>query len=388
MTAVVAAHSSFRNSSEAADDIARQFAAGIEGEPDAIILFASASHDFSELLQRLDARCRPRLLVGSSSAGEFTDKHLATGAVSALAIRSDELRLSASIGEGISIDAAAAASQLVAGFIGVDGNGFRYRAALIMTDALAGRAQQVVEQLTTLTAGRYLFAGGGAGDDANFRKTHVFLGTKVFEDAIVALEFLSNKPIGIGVGHGWEPASASMRATEVDGMRLVSLNGLPAVEAFEAHAGSSGQTFDRNDPMPFFLHNILGVDTGTGFRLRVPLALLENGSILCAAEIPDQARVHIMKTNAESAISAAMRATAAAVDALGQHKPAAAFFFDCVATRLRTGNAFEYELASVARVLDGAPFVGCNTYGQIARSEGQFSGFHNCTAVVMVLPEE
>jgi len=33
-----------------------------------------------------------------------------------------------------------------------------------------------------------------------------------------------------------------------------------------------------------------------------------------------------------------------------------------------------------------AGFVGCNTYGQIARAEGQFGGFHNCTAVVCVLP--
>ncbi len=50
------------------------------------------------------------------------------------------------------------------------------------------------------------------------------------------------------------------------------------------------------------------------------------------------------------------------------------------------GEVFGFELDSVARVLGGAQLVGCNTYGQIARAEGQFGGFHNCTAVVMVLP--
>jgi hypothetical protein len=30
--------------------------------------------------------------------------------------------------------------------------------------------------------------------------------------------------------------------------------------------------------------------------------------------------------------------------------------------------------------------TGCNTHGQIARAEGQFEGFHNCTAVVCLLP--
>jgi hypothetical protein len=34
----------------------------------------------------------------------------------------------------------------------------------------------------------------------------------------------------------------------------------------------------------------------------------------------------------------------------------------------------------------GQRHAGCNTFGQIARGEGQFSGFHNCTAVVCIIP--
>ena len=41
---------------------------------------------------------------------------------------------------------------------------------------------------------------------------------------------------------------------------------------------------------------------------------------------------------------------------------------------------------AVADALGSSNFAGCNTYGQIARAEGQFSGFHNCTAVVFVIP--
>ena len=79
-------------------------------------------------------------------------------------------------------------------------------------------------------------------------------------------------------------------------------------------------------------------------------------------------------------------ATEAAVANLGGSQPGSALVFDCVATRLRIGDAFGLELESVGRTLNGAHFVGCNTYGQLARAEGQFGGFHNCTAVVMVLP--
>ena len=84
---------------------------------------------------------------------------------------------------------------------------------------------------------------------------------------------------------------------------------------------------------------------------------------------------------------AAEQATRSALEALGGRRPGAALVFDCVATRLRIGRAFEDELKACARCSSPAGFVGCNTYGQIARAEGQFGGFHNCTAVVCVLPQ-
>jgi hypothetical protein len=166
----------------------------------------------------------------------------------------------------------------------------------------------------------------------------------------------------------------------------VSLNGAPAVEAFEAHARATGQKFDRRDPLPFFLHNVIGIRSGGQHRLRVPLGVAEDGSVTCAANVPEGSVVHIMKTSTASAVQAARQATEAAIGALEGARPSAAFVFDCVATRLRIGGAFQDELQACAGLLAPAGFVGCNTYGQIARAEGQFEGFHNCTAVVCVLP--
>jgi hypothetical protein len=178
-----------------------------------------------------------------------------------------------------------------------------------------------------------------------------------------------------------------MRVTEAHGNRLVSLNGTPAVHLFQEHAEVTGQRFDLKDALPFFLHNVIGIRSGEGYRLRVPLAVEDDGSILCAAAVPEGCVIHFMKTSNASAVLAARHATSAALRALGGARPAAAFVFDCVATRLRLGRDFENELDACARLLEPAGFVGCNTYGQIARAEGQFSGFHNCTAVVCVLPE-
>ncbi len=298
------------------------------------------------------------------------------------------MRFSIGLGRDLSVDPTAAARRVVEGFQGQKAVELPmpYHSALVLTDALAGHSDLVVEALTLATGGNYRFFGGGAGDDARFEKTWVFAGTEAFTDALVALEINSLQPVGIGVSHGWVPAADALRVTQVDGVRLISLNSMPAVDAFEEHALATGQAFDRADPLPFFLHNVLGIEESDGYRLRVPLGVQADGSIVCAAAIPDRSIVRMMKTSQESASLAAEQATRAALEALGDNRPSAALVFDCVATRLRLGIGFDDELSACAGILAPAPYVGCNTHGQIARAEGQFGGFHNCTAVVCVFP--
>lgn len=387
MTETFATVTAESDSKAAGTQLGRAIREGLHGQaPHAVIVFASAQHDYGAMLRALAEHSGTDVIAGSSSAGEFSHQMRGEGYVSALALRSDQMSFSVGIGRNLSADPAAAADAVVASFRGLSGRSMPYRAALVITDALAGHSDAVVEHLTMRTGGNYSFVGGGAGDDGRFQKTHVFAGTEAATNAVVALEMQSMRAIGIGVSHGWIPGSAGYRVTESDGMRLVSLNGEPAFDAFEAYAAATNQSFDRQDPLPFFLHNIIGIASNGEHRLRVPLGVHADGSIACAAAVPTGSIVHIMKTTQESAVHAAEQATRAALEALGNQRPSAALVFDCVATRLRLGKAFGQELDACAALLQPASFVGCNTYGQIARAEGQFGGFHNCTAVVCAFP--
>ena len=376
------------DSTKAGAELGHRLRAGLDGEvPDAVIVFASSQHDYPALLRALARESGTHTIVGSSSAGEFSSTENGQGQTSAMAIRSDQMKFAVGLGRDLSKDPGAAARQVATTFTGVSTSKHPYRSALVMTDALAGHADAVVEELTVATRGNYRFFGGGAGDDGRFQKTHVFAGTEAVSDAIVALEMLSNRPIGVGVSHGWVAGSEGLRVTEVDGTRLMGLNGMPAADAIAEYAAETKQDFNRADPMPFFLHNILGIRDDGQYRLRVPLAVHEDGSLSLAAEVPPGSIVHVMKTTDQSAVLAAEQAMRAAIAALNGAKAGAALVFDCVATRLRLGRAFDDELKACAQMLHPASFIGCNTYGQIARAEGQFGGFHNCTAVVCVLPE-
>lgn len=258
-------------------------AAAFAGESaDAAIVFASAIYDYPVLLKEVIAACSPKILVGCSSAGEFTGATPSGSSACGVAIRSTELGFGVGLGRGIAKDRLSAAKQVAGTFRGTSDSSYHYRSALLLTDALAGYTEEFLEHLTVATAGRYQVFGGGAGDDAKFSRTHVFCGEEAVTDAAVALEILSHKPLGIGVSHGWDPASPAMLVTEADGMRLVSLNTTPAAEIFQEHAESKGQSFDAVNPLPFFLHNIIGIQTDDGYKLRVPLAVEADGAIISA----------------------------------------------------------------------------------------------------------
>lgn len=389
MTDIAVASTEHRDR-EAGADLAEQLRRTLNGgAPDAVIVFASAQNDYEALLAALQQGCSPAHLIGCSSAGEFTNESDGTGRTSAIALRSSDMRFSAAFARSLSENREDAARQLVQGFAGLESVEYRYRTALVFVDALVGHADDFIDQLTLATGGMYRLAGGGAGDDGRFRQTHVFHGTTAHADAAVALEILSNKPIGIGARHGWSPVGDTMRVTEAAQSCVVSFNVAPAIEAFDEHAASTSQRFDHDDPLPFFLHNIVGVKTDEGHKLRVPLGISPDGGIVCAAEIPTGTTAQIMWTAATSAAEAAASATRDAVRQVRAtgHTPAGAIFLDCVATRLRLGQDFDQELDAVASELGSTPFAGFNSYGQIVRAEGQFSGFHNCTAVVVVIPD-
>ncbi|HXH31797.1 MAG TPA: FIST N-terminal domain-containing protein [Bacteriovoracaceae bacterium] len=389
MTESTVAYCDLTNSNEAGIALGEQINKEMNGNsPDIVIVFASSKYNYKELLQSIKNSCKAKLIMGCSSAGEFVGGKKGEGAVSVLAIRSSSMHFNVCLGKDLRVDRTSAAKELTNSLVGKTKPSFKYRTILLLADALAGHTDELIQQLTTLTAGTYQFFGGGAGDDAKFSSTHVFFGTEAITDAVVGLEILSHSPLGIGVKHGWAPSSKIMRVTEADGMKLVSLNSIPAAEVFEEHAEATGQKFDLANPMPFFLHNALGIQTEGGYKLRVPLSVQPDGSLMCASNIPVGASVCIMKTTSNSSIEAAKIAVESALEQLQGRKPKAALFFDCVASRLRMGGDFGLELATLEKSLgENTQIAGCNSYGQIARVEGQFSGFHNCTAVVCIIPD-
>ena len=200
------------------DDIRVQIRTGLGTVPDAVILFASARFEYEVLLRAFREHCPVE--------GRWARRPAVSSPVTATArasrARWESPRPTWSSGTQSDeawpeIAARPPGSRSASSFAGVGAYEYPHRCALVMTDALAGHADELVEALTELTSGEYQFVGGGAGDDGRFQRTHVFHGASATTDAVVALEILSKKPIGVGVAHGWVPAGELHRVTEARG---------------------------------------------------------------------------------------------------------------------------------------------------------------------------
>ena len=98
--------------------------------PDVLILFISPKYNASALLSSVKEACSPKVMMGCSSAGEFTNHSQGVGQASAVAIRSDEMRFACGIGRGIKSNRSEVARSIVASFKGLDQQTSGYSSAL------------------------------------------------------------------------------------------------------------------------------------------------------------------------------------------------------------------------------------------------------------------
>jgi methyl-accepting chemotaxis protein len=134
--------------------------------------------------------------------------------------------------------------------------------------------------------------------------------------------------------------------------------------------------------------NELGIIVGgKATRARAPLSVGKDGSITCAAEIPQGAYVAILDGKPDAMVAAAERAATEGLTNLQGQKPAGVLLFDCICRGLILKNQFQREIDAVRKVVGDVPVAGFLTYGEIASFSGRVESWHNTTAVALVIPE-
>jgi methyl-accepting chemotaxis protein len=378
---------------EAAEKIARDIHRKLDGsDPALIVAFASTTQPLSELMPALASEFPGAVLLGASTAGEFTENGDAKNSVAVFGLAGD-YRVVAGMGTGLKANVEAAVQQAVSD-LPPSIEGYPHRTALVLLDPFAGRSEEAVLIAAGLLGGDVRMAGGAAGDDLKMKSTFVACGTRVASDAIVVALLFSKRALGVGVCHGHTPVSRPLRVTKASGSVVYEIEGRPAwtVWAEMTRGRAVERQIDpfqlRSDEVPgYLLQYEAGLPTGSEYKIRAPLARQEDGSLTFACGIPEGAFIRITESvptrQVESAREAAKRARAQT----GDRPIAGALVFDCICRNLILDKEFGNAVKGISEELGRVPIAGFETYGEIAMDAGDMSGFHNTTTVVLAFPK-
>jgi methyl-accepting chemotaxis protein len=262
----------------------------------------------------------------------------------------------------------------------------RYLTTVLLSDGLCGTAEKLVTELRDRQPGGSQIVGGAAGDEGAFRATYVGADSQADTDSAAALHVVTNRPWGVGVGHGLRPTTKPMRVTRAERNVVYELDGEPAFQVYKKHAAARGITLTTANAAPYLIGNELGIHFFERIaRARAPLSASTDGSLTCAAEIPKGAMVSILDGDPSSMVDAARAAADESRTRLGGDA-ALVLVFDCVCRGMILKDAFQREIDAIRSVFKGAPVAGFLTYGEIARYQGNLDGWHNTTAVVVAIP--
>jgi methyl-accepting chemotaxis protein len=365
----------------------------LEGtRPELVLLFASTKQPLAALMTEMQGCFPDSLLLGASTAGEFTEQGDAKGAVAACAITGD-IRVQAGMAENLKEDVVLA-MQTATGALSKEIDGYPHRAALLLLDPLTGSGEEATLLAASLLGPNTPLAGGAAGDDLRMQSTQVGLGTRVASGAAVVAILHSKRPFGIGVAHGHRPLSGVLRVTRAEGNTVHELDGKPAwkVWAERTRESAAVRNINPDDLAPadlgaYLLRYEAGLRVGEDYKIRAPLGRGADGSLSFACGIAQGAEIQITESVPERQIESARRAAQLARAGVGGAKVCGALVFDCICRNLIWGPRFHDAVSAIRDELGNVPLAGFETYGEIALGAGDMSGFHNTTTVVLALTE-
>ncbi|MGC4118782.1 MAG: FIST N-terminal domain-containing protein [Myxococcales bacterium] len=354
-------------------------------------IFASPCHDLRTVTEVARSLSPQAEFVAASSGGGFTERGLVQQGIVVLAVSTQQMLWDATYASGISRGVTPVASSLCTRFRELKASamdkGFPYSNTVLLLDGLTGVGEALVDEVLRHTGLTHQVVGGAAADDWNLQATHVAARGQAGKDAATTLHVFSHGAWGVGVEHGRCPASSKMEVTKSKGSTVYELDGRPAIEAYRALA--KAQPGMPKDDKALIVGHELGLYFVDEVRkARAVLGVGADGSLSCAADVPQHATVSILGGDTASMVSAARRAAQEAKDGLRKNRAAGVLVFDCVSRlSLMTPAGFGREIEAIASVFPGVPVAGFHTYGEIARFKGRMDGWHNTTAVVVAIPE-
>lgn len=391
---ISAASATAEAAAEALDDATAQ----LDGDDDIAlaIVMGSPDYDVPTLVDAVQDRIGDVPLVGSTSAGEFTDERVTEGGLVVALVASDGLTVASSLADGVSTDVFGTVQTAVNGLPEIAEMDGEHTAAITFHNGLAGKGEEIT-LITRQLLGEVPLAGGSAGDDLELEETTVFTEDGVSTDGVAIVVLAGDKPFGLAANHGHTTLSETYEVTAADGNVLHELDGEPAFEVWKREIADTareeygldvGALTPDDEEFAVLLNQFeLGLETSDGsYKIRWPaMTDSTDGPLKFATAISEGSEVRIMHSPKEEQIESARGAAADSLANFDGDEVSGALVFDCVCRGLILGDEFGTAVEEIANEL-GVPVAGFETYGEISMPVDARSGYHNTTTSILLLP--
>lgn len=363
------------------------------------ILYSSSEYDHRAVVDVIREATNNAPLIGASTAGEFTEEKVERGSVAVGLLSSDDIKIFTALAEGVREDPEAAIREVIAK-LPHNVKGYPYLTAILLIDGLSGVGEEVTLLASYLFGTELKIVGGMAGDDFKMEKTFIFADDKVCTNAVCVCLLASKMPLFTGVKHGHSILSGALKATRTKGNVLYEIDNRPAWEIWKEETAEAARergidVEKLKTPQEialFFTNYILGLATEKEgeYKIRWPSGVNEDGSLNFTCGIAEGSVFRIMDgSNLEDQINAAEEAARIAkqsAENAGYLDFAGILVFECAVRQWMLGDRFSESVERFKKILPDVPMLGWEGYGEIRLEPGQFSGYHNTTSVILLLP--
>ncbi|HEY9856446.1 MAG TPA: FIST C-terminal domain-containing protein, partial [Stenomitos sp.] len=196
-------------------------------------------------------------------------------------------------------------------------------------------------------ADRIRYFGVNAGNERFVPEPCLFDGDRFVADGLL-VQLLPDHP-GACLEHGYGVPPHAITATSATGNRIVQIDWRPALDVYRELMQDEYQvTIDRGNFYSQAVHFPFGILRADGEVLvRIPVALGDEGAIICVGEIPPNSVLTLLDARAGTQQAAA--ALARDLRELGLPPRQDLLLFYCAGRRMHVGDGLEDELAAVIR---------------------------------------
>jgi hypothetical protein len=258
---------------------------------------------------------------------------------------------------------------------------------ITLVDGLAKNIERFVEGLYSLIGPGRDVVGCGAGSLTFVPKPCLFTNHGLVKDAavVIGLPFTLSR----GVQHGWEILDGPYLVTGSHSHVLETLNYQPAFEVYRARVESaSGLRFDDHDFFSIAKTYPFGIERLDGDLLVRDPIRVEERTLVCVGEVPENAMVYILKGQAARLVDSAGAAASEARTSYRTRQSAgtpSALVFDCISRVLFLDQEFDRELDAIQRGLGSVRHAfGALTLGEITNTRNGPINLLNKSTVIGV----